>query len=515
MPQDVPLPQDTPRDDAPLEQEPSSGRPRRIVLNAFDMTCVGHQAPGLWRHPDSQAHRYTDLEYWTTLARTLERGTFDALFLADVLGVYDVYRDSAGPALIDSAQIPVGDPILQIPAMAAVTEHLGFGVTIAPTYEQPYALARRLSSLDHLTKGRIGWNVVTSYLESAAKNLGLETQMPHDDRYELAEEFLDVSYKLWEGSWEEGAVLRDRERGVFTDPRKVHPVAHDGRFYRVPGIHLAEPSPQRTPVVFQAGASPRGRDFAARHGEAVFINGVTPELTRRTTDDIRDRTEAAGRDRDAIKILVLATVIVAETDEAARAKHQEYLGYASREGALTFYGGWSGLDLSLYDPEEALRYVDTEAVRSALSIFTKADPTREWTPDDVADFLAIGGIGPVIVGSPSTVADELERWVDVGGIDGFNLAYVITPGTFEDFVDLAVPELRRRGRVWDEYEGSTLREYLQGPGNARVADSHPAAAYRGAYAGGPSAADGLPPEVLAVLPPEPAATPVPDQESAR
>lgn len=308
------------------------------MLNAFDMTCVGHQAPGLWRHPDSQAHRYTDLEYWTSLARTLERGTFDALFLADVLGVYDVYRDSAGPALIDSAQIPVGDPILQIPAMAAVTEHLGFGVTIAPTYEQPYALARRLSSLDHLTKGRIGWNVVTSYLESAATNLGLPTQMPHDDRYELAEEFLDVSYKLWEGSWEEGAVLRDRERGVFTDPRKVHPVAHDGRFYRVPGIHLAEPSPQRTPVVFQAGASPRGRDFAARHGEAVFINGVTPELTRRTTDDIRDRTEAAGRGRDAIKILVLATVIVAETDEAARARHQEYLGYASREGALTFYG---------------------------------------------------------------------------------------------------------------------------------------------------------------------------------
>jgi FMN-dependent oxidoreductase (nitrilotriacetate monooxygenase family) len=478
----------------------------RIVLNAFDMTCVGHQAPGLWRHPDSQADRYNDLEYWIDLARTLERGTFDALFLADVLGVYDVYRGSVGPALIDSAQVPVNDPLLQIPAMAAATRHLGFGVTISPTYEQPYALARRLSTLDHLTKGRIGWNVVTSYLDSAAQNLGLERQIPHDERYDIAEEFLDVSYKLWEGSWEEGAVLRDRERGVFTDPRKVHPIGHSGTHYRVPGIHLSEPSPQRTPVIFQAGASPRGIDFSAKHGEAVFINAIRPELTRRTTDAIRDAAEKHGRARTDPRILILATVIVAETDAEAQAKYADFKSYSSREGALAFYGGWSGLDLSQFPADVPLDYVDTDAVRSALSIFTKADPDRAWTPDDVAEYLGIGGIGPVIVGSPSTVADELERWVDVAGIDGFNLAYVVTPGTFEDFVDLAVPELRRRGRVWEEYEGATLREYLQGPGSARVKDSHPAAAYRGAYTGSPSAADGLPDSVLSVLPvldPEP------------
>src|SRR5690606_5476022 len=175
---------------------------------------------------------------------------------------YDVYRRSVEPSLVDAAQVPVGDPLLQVPAMAAATEHLGFGVTVALTYELPYALARTFSTLDHFTQGRVGWNVVTSYLDSAAKNLGLGKQIAHDDRYEIGEEFMEVVYRLWEGSWEDGAVLRDRERGVFTDPAKVHPIGFEGQRYSVPGIHLSEPSPQRTPVIFQAGASPRGRAFA-------------------------------------------------------------------------------------------------------------------------------------------------------------------------------------------------------------------------------------------------------------
>lgn len=464
--------------------------PARIIFNAFDMACVTHQAPGLWRHPDNQADRYHELDYWTQLARLLERGGFDAVFIADVVGVYDVYRDSAAPALADAAQIPLGDPVLQISAMAQATEHLGFGVTVALTYELPYALARRFSTLDHFTRGRIGWNVVTSYLDSAARNLGLEKQIAHDDRYEIAEEFLDVAYKLWEGSWEDGAVLRDRESGVFTDPSRVHPIGHRGAHYRVPGIHLAEPSPQRTPVIFQAGASPRGRQFAAKHGEAVFINGLRPEITRRITDDIRGRAEALGRPRESVKILTLATVIVAATDEEAQAKYAEYREYVSLEGALALYGGWSGLDLSEFDPDVPLKYVDTDAARSALSIFTLADPEREWTPRDIAHYVGIGGIGPVIVGGPSTVADELERWVEVGGIDGFNLAYVVTPGTFEDFVEFAVPELRRRGRIWESYPEGTLRGRIRGDGSPVVPDWHPAHAYRGAYLGAPSALDG-------------------------
>lgn len=469
---------------------------RRFIINAFDMSCVTHQAPGLWRHPDNRAHHYTDLTYWTELAALLERGGFDALFIADVLGVYDVYRDSVAPALGDAAQVPLGDPIIPISAMAQVTETLGFGVTVALTYEQPYALARRFSTLDHHTKGRVGWNVVTSYLNSAATNLGLDRQIAHDDRYEIAEEFMDVAYKLWEGSWEDGAVVRDRESGVFTDAHRVHPIEHDGEHFRVPGIHLSEPSPQRTPAIFQAGASPRGREFAAKHGEAIFINGLRPEITRAITDDIRDRAEKLGRPRDSVKILTLATVIVAETDEKAHAKYDEYRQYVSLEGALALYGGWSGLDLSQFDPDVPLEYVDTDSARSALSIFTKADPERRWTPRDIAHYVGIGGIGPVIVGSPATVADELDRWVEVGGVDGFNLAYVITPGTFEDFVEHAVPELRRRGRIAEAPVGGTLRGRLRGDGSPIVPDWHPAHAYRGAYADRRSAADGALPAAL-------------------
>ncbi|MCW4386383.1 LLM class flavin-dependent oxidoreductase [Salinibacterium sp. SYSU T00001] len=459
----------------------------RIILNAFDMACVTHQAPGLWRHPDNRAHTYTSIEYWTELAQLLERGRFDALFLADVLGTYDVYRGSAAAALRDAAQVPLSDPLLAVSAMAAVTKNLGFGVTVALTYEQPYLLARRFSTLDHLTRGRIGWNVVTSYLESAARNLGLKKQIAHDDRYALGDEFLDVTYKLWEASWEDGAVIRDRERGIYTDPSRVHPIGHSGEFFDVPGIHLSEPSPQRTPVIFQAGASPKGQEFAAKHGEAIFINGIRPELTRKTTDKIRDRAEALGRPRDSVKILTLVTVIVAETDAEAQRKHAEYRDYVSPEGALALYGGWSGLDLSQYGEDEALAYVDTDAARSALSIFTTADPDSRWTPADIAHYVGIGGIGPVIVGSPSTVADELERWVDVGGVDGFNLAYVVSPGSFEEFVELVVPELRKRGRTWDDYEGSTLRERLSG--SPVVPEWHPAHRYRGSLVGGPTADD--------------------------
>ncbi|RWZ52920.1 LLM class flavin-dependent oxidoreductase [Labedella phragmitis] len=468
----------------------------RIILNAFDMSCVTHQAPGLWKHPDNQAHRYNSLDYWVDLAKLLERGTFDALFIADVVGVYDVYRHSAATALEDSAQIPVGDPIVQVSAMAHATEHLGFGVTVASTYELPYALARRFSTLDHFTKGRVGWNVVTSYLDSAARNLGLGTQIGHDDRYGIGDEFLDVTYKLWEGSWEDDAVVIDRERGVYTDPTKVHPIGHVGEHFQVPGVHLSEPSPQRTPVIFQAGASSRGREFAAKHGEAIFINGLKPELTRRITDDIRDRAEQIGRPRDSVKILTLATVIVADTDEEAQQKYDSYRPYVSLDGALALYGGWSGLDLSQYDPDVPLTYVDTDAARSALAIFTQYDPERKWTPRDIAHYVGIGGIGPVIVGSAATVADELERWIEVGGIDGFNLAYVVTPGTFEDVVELLIPELRRRGRVWDEYPEGTLRGRLNGTGSPDVPAWHPAHAYRGAFADGPSAADDTAPSLF-------------------
>ena len=334
------------------------------------MACVGHQSAGLWRHPEDHGYRYRELGYWTELARILEAGGFDALFLADVLGVYDVYGASRDAAVIDAAQFPVNDPTAAVSAMAAVTESLGFGITLSLTYEQPYALARRLSTLDHLTGGRVAWNIVTSYLDSAARNLGLNAQIPHDQRYEIADEYLEVCYKLWEASWESDAVVRDPERGVFTDPAKVHDIEHKGKYFSVPGPFLCEPSPQRTPVLFQAGASPRGVRFAAAHAEAVFVSGPTPQIVRGPVRALRTAAAELGRDPGSIKVFTMVTPVVAETHGQAVAKLAEYRKFVSAGGALALFGGWTGVDLAQLDPDDPLRYVETNANRSALASFT-------------------------------------------------------------------------------------------------------------------------------------------------
>jgi FMN-dependent oxidoreductase (nitrilotriacetate monooxygenase family) len=317
--------------------------PRQIRFNAFDMNCVAHQSSGLWRHPDDRSASYTDLGYWTELATLLEKGRFDGIFLADVLGTYDVYGGTNEAAIRNGAQIPVADPLLVIPAMAYVTEHLGFGVTAGTAYEHPYPFARRMSTLDHLTKGRVGWNVVTGYLPSAARNMGNEDQLAHDDRYDYADEYLEVLYKLWEGSWEDDAVVRDTESGVFTDPSKVHSIGHSGKHFQVPGIHLSEPSPQRSPVIYQAGASSRGIAFAAGNAEAIFVAASTKAVLKGIVAKVRDALEAAGRDRYSAKIYTLLTIITDETSEKAQAKYLDYLSYASEEGALVFMSGWMAL----------------------------------------------------------------------------------------------------------------------------------------------------------------------------
>lgn len=452
---------------------------KRIRFNAFDMTCIMHQSPGLWAHPTDQSTRYKDLDYWVDLARFLERGKFDGLFIADVLGVYDTYQGSADAAIRRAMQVPVHDPLMQVSAMAAATEKLGFGITVSATYEQPYALARRFSALDHLTKGRVAWNIVTSYLDAAARNLGLDRQMSHDERYELAEEAVEVCYKLWEGSWEEDAVVADRSAQIYADPAKVHEINHQGKYFTVPGIHLSEPSVQRTPVIWQAGTSTKGRSFAARHAEAVFTVAPTPSVLRTYVDDIRKTAEENGRDPRSVKIYTEVATVVAATDEQAQAKYEELLQWADYEGALAFYAGITGIDLSTLDPDEPLEYVDTDSARFALEIFSKADPQRTWTPREVVKFVSIGAMGPVIVGSAQTVADELERWMDDADIDGFNIAYVTTPGTFEDFIEYVVPELQQRGRYWHDYDQSTtLRERIYEPGQRRVREDHPAAVHR-------------------------------------
>lgn len=449
-----------------------------IRLNAFAMNCVGHQSPGLWTHPRDRSSDYNRLPYWLHLARTLERGRFDGLFLADVLGIYDVYGGTADAALRNAAQVPVNDPLLLVSAMAAVTEHLGFGVTCTLSYEPPYPFARRMSTLDHLTEGRIGWNVVTGYLDSAARGMGKDNQKAHDDRYDVADEYMEVVYKLWEGSWQDDAVVRDRARGIFTDPSKVHRVHHEGENYRLDAIHLSEPSPQRTPLLYQAGTSPRGRAFAARHAECVFMSGPSAKIIAARVAAIRAAAAEVGRNPAEILIFSLMTVILGETETEAAAKHAEYRRHINPEGALTLMSGWTGVDFSTYDLDQEVRHVQNEAGRSAMDNISRADPDRVWTVREIAEHVGIGGIGPVLVGTPDKVADDIEAWIEQTGVDGLNLAFAISPESFEDIADLLVPELVRRGRYKAAYEPGTLREKLFGPGRARLAAPHPAARFR-------------------------------------
>jgi FMN-dependent oxidoreductase (nitrilotriacetate monooxygenase family) len=433
---------------------------REIRFNAFDMNCVGHQSPGLWAHPRDRSSEYKDLEYWVELAQILERGKFDGLFIADVLGVYDVYRGNLDAALRHSTQIPVNDPLQLVPAMALVTKHLGFGLTASLSFEHPYTFARRLSTLDHLTKGRAGWNIVTSYLDSGAKNIGLTGQSAHDDRYDVADEYLEVCYKLWEGSWEDDAVLRDRRRRLFTDPTKVHPIRHDGRYFKVPGVHLSEPSPQRTPVLYQAGASTRGRRFAGEHAECVFIATPSKAVLKKAVAGIRESVAAAGRDPRNVLIFNLQTVIVDETDAKAKAKYEDYKQYINLDGALALGSGWMGIDFGRYKPDEPLRHIETNAVQSSVEAFSSADSSKVWTVHELAEWIGIGGLGPLFVGGPQTTADLIEEWVEDTDVDGFNLAYAVTHETFSDITEHLVPELQKRGRYKRDYAPGTLREKL-------------------------------------------------------
>ncbi len=413
---------------------------KRISFNAFEMNCIAHQSPGLWRHPQDRSVEYKDLEYWTDLAQILERGFFDGIFIADVLGIYDVYHQSAEHALTGAVQVPVNDPLQIVPAMAAVTKHLGFGVTTSISFEHPYPFARRISTLDHLTKGRVGWNIVTSYLESGSKNLRLKTQVNHDNRYDIADEYLEVLYKLWEGSWEEGSVLRDRESGIFADHKKVHPIQHEGKYFTVPGIHICEPSPQRTPVLYQAGASSRGQKFASQNAECVFIAAPSKIATKKVVQGIHQKLAQEGRDPYSVKIYALLSIVTDETDAKAQAKFKEYQSYGSYDGALTLLSGWSGVDFSQYQPTDKVEYIQTNAIQSLLDSYVNADPERVWTIEEIANWNSLGGNGPVLVGSAETVSDALQQWVEDTDVDGFNLAYILAHQTFADVVEFIVPE---------------------------------------------------------------------------
>lgn len=447
---------------------------RELRLNAFAMNCVGHQAQGLWRHPRDRSSEYRTLSYWIELARLLERGKFDGLFLADVVGVYDVYEGRPDTALREAVQAPVNDPLLIIPSMAQATEHLGFAVTCNLSHEPPLPFARRMTTLDHLTDGRIGWNVVTGYLESGAKGAGRAGQASHDVRYDIAEEFMQIQYGFWEGSWEDGAVRRDRAGSVFTDPEKVHRVQLEGEYFSVDAVHICEPSPQRTPVIYQAGSSPKGAAFAARHAECVFIGGNDPAKMAADVAKLRELAVQNGRSRADVLVFALATVVTAETDEEAERKFAEYQGYVSETGTLAMMSGWAGVDLSKPRAEAKAGAARSNAIQSVAAGLAESPlpPARS-----VGRPVGLGGGGPAIVGGPRRVADELEAWAEEADLDGFNLAYVVMPETFSDIVEHLIPELQRRGLYKQDYAPGAYREKLFG-GGPRLGARHPGARYR-------------------------------------
>ena len=446
-----------------------------IHLNLFTMNSVEHVTTGNWRTPGDQSDRYTDTEYWLDVARTAERGGFDGVFFADVRGVYDVYGDDRDTAIENAIQTPSNDPAYLVPAMASVTDRLGFAVTKSTSYNHPYQLARELSTLDHVTDGRVAFNIVTSYLESAARNLGVDERMDHDARYDRADEFMDVCYALWEDSWDDDAVVRDRETGVYTDPEGVEAIDFEGEFFDVPGPHGCEPSPQRTPVLYQAGSSDRGRAFAADNAEAVFVSQPTEEGVRAYVADVRERAADRGRDPDDLRFFPGIVPVVGETEAVAREKYETYAENVDTEATLALLSGFIDLDFSELDPDQKVEHIETDAIQGAINAFTKNDPDRDWTVGEVAEFAGLGSTSPVIVGDPEQVADVLQHWYEDVGVDGFNLKEIVRPGTLRDFVDMVVPELRERGLVREHYEGETLRENLfEEAGRTRLADDHPA-----------------------------------------
>ncbi|MFT4043111.1 MAG: NtaA/DmoA family FMN-dependent monooxygenase [Gordonia sp. (in: high G+C Gram-positive bacteria)] len=449
----------------------------RLIINAFTMNTVSHISHGLWRHPADRQADYTNLHMWLDLARLLERGRFDAIFFADTLGVGGSYRGSSDIWFENGLQVPGNDPSVLASGIAAVTDHLGIIYSSSVLQEHPFNFARRASTLDHLTGGRIGWNIVTSPMLNAANNFGHHTLVEHDERYRWAQEYLDVTYKLWEQSWDDDAVLRDAATGIYADPRKIHRIDHHGERYNVAGPHLCEPSPQRTPVLFQAGSSPAGLAFAATHAEAAFIMAPSPQHA--ATHIARSRQIAANLGNGArvpIHIQGLSFVVGA-TESEARRREREIDEWISIDALLAHMSRDIGIDLGHADPNDPIDTIDAESLETVRGLISQvidaAPPGRRPT---IADLAQLHGTRTRIVGTPEQIADRLEQWQDAG-IGGINVIAHGNPQTWNDFIDHVMPTLRSRGLAQREYSPGTLREKLFGR-RPHLPDDHPARRYR-------------------------------------
>jgi len=431
----------------------TSNKPRRLHLGAFMRPVSIHT--GAWRYPGAYPDANFNFGHIKRFAQKLESGLFDAFFMADHLAVLNMPMD----ALKRSATATSFEPMTLLPALAAVTEHLGLIATGSTTYEEPYHVARRFSSLDHISGGRAAWNIVTTSNPNASLNFGIEEQMEHDERYRRAREFYDVVTGLWD-SWADDAFIRDVESGVFFDPERLHVLDHKGKYFSVRGpLNIARPV-QGWPVLVQAGASEAGRQFAAETSEAIFASARTLADGQAFYKDIKGRVAAAGRDPDHIKILPGCLVVIGESVEEAREKRAVLDSGVHYESAIASLSIALGHDASSFDPDGPLPHVpETNASQSGRERTIRLAREENLTVRQLAQRL--GGYGGLaMVGTPKTIADEMEEWLIERGCDGFNVMFPYLPEGLEDFVDRVVPELQRRGLFRTAYEGKTLRENL-------------------------------------------------------
>lgn len=432
-------------------------------IMAFSIFAAMSHTVGSWRHPLNNASGFAweKPELWMHLARECERGKLDAFFFADQLAPYGVFKDSTDPALVNAAQFPNCDPLLVIPMMAAVTQRLGLAATLSATYHPPYMAVRKMSTLDHLTRGRIAWNVVTSFHANEAANFGID-MIPHDERYLRADEYMDVCHKLW-SSWEPDAVVMDAERGVYADPSKVHPIDHEGKYFNCPGFSPTIPSPQHHPVIFQAGASSAGRDFCAKWAEAAFVILLNGTQMKSYVEDMNTRLERFERRPGDLQYYFGVQPIVGVTETEALEKQAAINELVPPEGSLAVLSGHAGIDFSTLDLDApADEMPDLPGARGIWAAVTSlAEHGHDkLTIREGARLYGQSILQPQIVGSAEQVAEQLiTLWEESGG-DGFLCTSTYTPGSFTDFVDLVVPVLQKYKVFRREYTGRTLREHL-------------------------------------------------------
>ena len=428
---------------------------RKIRLGAF--LPGGGQHIAAWRHPDQPVDGATSFEFHKELAQTAERGLFDAYFLADGLAIAFGGGIEGG-----NAKVAGFEPVTLFAALAPLTTHLGFIATASTTYEEPYNLARKFASLDLLSNGRAGWNVVTTATESAAHNFNLDTQHPHEFRYRRAAEHVDVVKKLWE-SFEDDAFLRDRASGQFFDPAKVHYTNHKGEHFKVKGPLNVSRSPQGHPVIVQAGQSEDGRGLAAASAEVIFTAHQHLDTAQEFYRDIKSRARGLGRNPDHILVMPGVSPFVGRTEAEAREKYDRLTSLILEEDGIALLNGLTGgtLDLTGYDLDGPLPPAPpTEGMKSRQALIRQIADENNFTIRQLYQWVASARGHFTVIGTPQTIADTLQDWFENEGADGFNILPPWLPTGLNDFVDLVIPELQRRGLFRTAYEGKTLRENL-------------------------------------------------------